>query len=74
MENELGPQVLRDASKAPAPLPDIELEELRAEEARLAADLENRRNQDEILRLAAEREALRDQEVADLRARIELLK
>jgi hypothetical protein len=73
MENEPGPQVLRDASEAPAPLPDIELEELRAEEARLVADLENRRNQDEILRLAAEREALRDQEVADLRARIKLL-
>jgi hypothetical protein len=44
MENEPGPQVLRDASEAPAPLPDIELEELRAEEARLVADLKNRRN------------------------------
>jgi hypothetical protein len=44
MENEPGPQVLCDASKAPALLPDIELKELRAEEARLAADLENRRN------------------------------
>jgi hypothetical protein len=60
MENEPGPQVLRDASEAPALLPDIELKELRAEEARLVADLENRRNQDEILRLATEREALRD--------------
>jgi FtsZ-binding cell division protein ZapB len=73
MENEPGPQALRGASEALASLPDVELEELQAEEARLAADVENRRNQDEILRLAAEREALRDQQIAGLRARIEQL-
>jgi hypothetical protein len=73
MENEPGPQVLRDASEALASLPDVELEELQAEEARLAADVENRRNQEEILRLAAERKALRDQQIAGLRARIEQL-
>jgi hypothetical protein len=42
-------------------LPDIELEELRLEEARLEADVLNRYNQEEIIRLTAKREALRDQ-------------
>jgi hypothetical protein len=41
--------------------PDIELKELRLEEARLEADVLNRRNQEEIIRLTAKREALRDQ-------------
>jgi hypothetical protein len=61
MENELGPQVLHNAPEALMFLPDAELEELRAKEARLEADAADRRNQDEILRLTAEREALRDQ-------------
>jgi hypothetical protein len=54
-------------------LPDVELEELQAEEARLATDVENRRNQEEILYLATERKALRDQQIASLRARIKQL-
>jgi hypothetical protein len=76
MQNEQGLQVLRNGSAEPAlPLDiyDPELADLRAKEARLTADALNRHRQDEILRVAAEREALREQEVADLRARIEHL-
>jgi hypothetical protein len=58
MENESGPQVLRHASEALTSLPDVELEELRLEEARLEADVLNCRNQEEIIRLTAKREAL----------------
>jgi hypothetical protein len=73
MENESGPQVLCYASEALTSPPDVELEELCLKEARLEADVLNRRNQEEIIRLTAKREALRDQQVADLKARIEQL-